>query len=348
MTPTAMTMLRCLVTFTTRSNRTFATLAVAYSWGFVACRAPEEVRVPSAGVVIAADESGLLSVAAFGSTVLWGSDHGVGVYDTQSHRQGRLGQEVVTGRLGTDGETVFFPSTTGPPDANDTPSKRSIYRRSLAGGDATRIADGQDYASYVVVADTSVYWANGGTIVRLPIAGDAGEPVQVAAGDGIAGGLAVSAGDIIWTERLPLRTTPAGRLVRAASVEGGAAAPTVLAEFATGDPIALAVRDGEAFVALLDMNQNAIVKVPLQGGPPTVLAGHEDFPVDVTVDGEYVYWVNDVFGGYGTVRRAPRGGGAVVSIADGENGPCGIAVSDEAIYWVARVDKKVWMLPKAQ
>jgi hypothetical protein len=61
------------------------------------------------------------------------------------------------------------------------------------------------------------------------------------------------------------------------------------------------------------MAQNGrVMKVPIDGGTPTVLANGQSEPTYIAVDFASVYWINH---GDGTVMTTPIVGGAPVTLA---------------------------------
>jgi hypothetical protein len=77
----------------------------------------------------------------------------------------------------------------------------------------------------------------------------------------------------------------------------------------------------------------AVMKVPVNGGAPTILASGQKFPGGIVVDAANVYWTNgwDV----GTVMKVPLGGGTPTILASGQVTPGAIAVDATSVYWTS-------------
>jgi hypothetical protein len=113
-----------------------------------------------------------------------------------------------------------------------------------------------------------------------------------------------------------------------------------------GDVIALAqgsepqgIALDQAYVYFTDPGRGAVLRVPKAGGDTETIAAGQDTPVQIAVDGDFVYWTNTPDLGLGAVMRANKTGGAApVQLATGKSandhrGPWALAIDDNAIYW---------------
>ncbi len=80
---------------------------------------------------------------------------------------------------------------------------------------------------------------------------------------------------------------------------------------------------------------DTIMKVPLSGGCPTVIAtAHLITGCNIAVDATSVYWTEGSGDPAGNVMRAPKGGGAATVLASGQEYPSEIAVLGTTLYWL--------------
>jgi hypothetical protein len=75
-----------------------------------------------------------------------------------------------------------------------------------------------------------------------------------------------------------------------------------------------------------------VMKAPIAGGGPTVLATGQRSPRGIAIDATSAYWVNE--GSPGQVVSVPLAGGAPTVLADQQRGPVHVAVADSVLYWV--------------
>src|SRR5262249_49957541 len=107
----------------------------------------------------------------------------------------------------------------------------------------------------------------------------------------------------------------------------------------TCQPIAVASGQGAPGTLRIDANNlywlngghiGQVVKMPLHGGVPTILADAQDFPHSLAIDNSALYWTNSIGGQVMMVQIAT---GIVTEVARGEQQPLGIAVDSSNIYW---------------
>jgi hypothetical protein len=96
----------------------------------------------------------------------------------------------------------------------------------------------------------------------------------------------------------------------------------------------------ETSVYWTDVALGTVSRIAKAGGAIETIADHQDTPVQIIVDGDFVYWTNTPDLGLGSVMRAPKNGGPAVELATGggnmasqHRGPWAIAVDNTAVYW---------------
>lgn len=121
-------------------------------------------------------------------------------------------------------------------------------------------------------------------------------------------------------------------------------APASIVAKVMAHPISIAGDDTHLYLAMTDSGEVAMVSK--RDGAPTILAG-QGTPVDLGIDGEHVWWIDQGQPGTatGALVRAPRGDLARPEIVlSGLEEPLALGVTRDAILW-ATYDK-VFRLPR--
>jgi hypothetical protein len=155
------------------------------------------------------------------------------------------------------------------------------------------------------------------------------EPTTLATGQGLPGGIAVTATQVFWINYGEVSAGPVvgpildGQVVTCAK-SGCGGQPTVLAS-GLAHPTTMAV--DTANVYWTDDN-GAVMRLSADGGTPITLATGQSASA-IAIEGSNLYLANDD----GTINQVPVSGGPVLTLASGQNNPAGIAVDSAAIYW---------------
>jgi hypothetical protein len=199
---------------------------------------------------------------------------------------------------------------------------------SKGGGAASLIVSGRVPVALAVDA-AWVYWGDVSALWRMPLGGGASIPLVSAGWDEpLHYGFAVDASRVYF----------ARASVWQAPIVGGAA--TALSPPDPFQDYGIAVDATDVYWVGGDPSLSAsIIKVPIAGGPSTVLAtGQSSGPL--AVDDTYVYWMDVNHG----MTRVPKGGGAVSTLP---STPLSLddLVQDGAFLYYLNLNG-VWRLPK--
>jgi hypothetical protein len=137
--------------------------------------------------------------------------------------------------------------------------------------------------------------------------------------------IALDANSVYWTTELSIRH---------ASLDGGLPVELVTSP----DPFAFRPRDIVVNATHLfwtdDGDPESVSRVPLDGGPATLLASGEDsgYPSAIAIDDTHVYWVASDTGT--SIRKVPLDGGTVTVLASDLSRVVDIAVYAGQVYFV--------------
>lgn len=242
----------------------------------------------------------------------------------------------------------------------------TVTKVPINGGASTVLASGLSYPLDLVVDATSVYWvsgtSNGGFVMKAPLAGGTPttlavtvEPLAIALDPAFVywatpealmkvqldggneatlsvgalsspGGIAVDSTNIYWTSGGDVMWMPLGG--------GPTAVLATTGQSCSNDciPGDIVVDSTSAYWIGFDGRSGVgiVMKAPLVGGAPTVLAGGLALPRQLVADSLNVYWTNN---GDGSVMMVPISGGARHVLATGQTAVFGIAVDCMSLYW---------------
>jgi hypothetical protein len=208
----------------------------------------------------------------------------------------------------------------------------SIARVPKVGGEPTTLVSGPlAQPNSIVVDGSDVYWSNygSGTIARVSKVG--GSPIILAVGQSFASNVRVLGDDIFW-----LKYVGSHLIMRASAWDGGNVATVVSAN----EPITGFAIDNSS-VIWLNWNQQEVLKSPLAGGTPVVIASNQGSPRTVVVDANNAYWITE--GPYytGAIMQGPLNGAyppitLVPQLPESDQPRRSIALDDNFAYWTDR------------
>jgi sugar lactone lactonase YvrE len=210
----------------------------------------------------------------------------------------------------------------------------AVMKLSLAGGQPAIVASGQTNPVSVAVDASFVYWTNQGSnanayqdgaVMKIPLSG--GTPSVLATGQNAPQGLVVNAQGLYWISNaevlltLPLDSSGGG--------QPSQVAPTAPRDFnITGfatDATSVYWTEGTGGLPF----DSRVMKVPLAGGTPTVLASGQDYPEGIAIDGSNVYW--STVGG--AIMKTSLNGGPVVALTTGQPDAFSLFSDSTSIYF---------------
>jgi hypothetical protein len=209
-----------------------------------------------------------------------------------------------------------------------------ITARGLGGRRIRVLAHGGQGRKFLVQGERHLYWTDTGdqTLTRLPK--DGGVPLVLVTGQAGIGAMTLAGGWFYWVNRSQVVRMPE---------QGGEV--EVLAD-GLDSPKSIAVRgDVVVWTDYGDgLDGGAVRWLTLDDRRVVTLAERQKQPTSVSIDKEYVYWVNhgvkrpDYFKDGSVVRARLGGGSAPTVLAVEQRLASSLVMDDAAIYWVTVID----------
>ena len=209
----------------------------------------------------------------------------------------------------------------------------------------------------IAVAGHAMYWVNGLTTIN------AGDVVLSTSGPTDVYQMPIGGGPL--TTLATGQNTPMAITVDEAGgslywVNAGVLVPTGGGDAGTSYTVGNSVPKGASAVTYClyapnaqwgnchsNANAGSVMKMPISGGAPTVIASGRNMPRAIAVDDNNLYWVDQglptAFGSAcaangaivqnGAVLQMSKKTGVITTLASGQNGPMAIAIDDKFVYW---------------
>jgi hypothetical protein len=175
-----------------------------------------------------------------------------------------------------------------------------------------------------------------GTVNRLSPGG--GDLAVLASGQGLLiGPVAVDSQNVYWANAGSISEVP----------KSGGASMMLVPNAATLSVVAIAANGQDVY--WLDQGSDSpffddgrVMRVPVGGGVPTVIASGQSNLSGLAIDATSVYWTSrgtqSRCNSDGSLMRAPLRGGAPVTLVANEEGPSGVALDATSVYWISAGD----------
>jgi hypothetical protein len=184
--------------------------------------------------------------------------------------------------------------------------------------------------------------ARDGAVLAFPA--DGGAPRTLATLDGPAWNLAIAGGTVFLSTTRATDAAPRGAIVRVALAGG----PTHVVSDALAHPRAIASDGRSVFAVDVDaseaglLRRSTIVRVPADGGQPSILA-RSDGEIDrLALDAANLYWADPLDG---AIRTVPKAGGEPRTLAAERGLPEQLVLSGDTLAWVERRSETVFTMP---
>ncbi len=223
--------------------------------------------------------------------------------------------DVYPGSIALDDSYVYYSDTFA----------GTVKRVPKSGGSTTVIANQQTEPRSVFVDSKNLYFATSAEVKRVAKGG--GTPTTIAWHQESANDVVADSKYVYWATYHTVARAP---------IAGGASVT-----IARTDGAIPAIAIDSSSVYFVDNPSYGLVgsirSVPKIGGKVTTVATNQSIPMDLAVDGSYVYWANSALTDYytnaGSVVRWTKGS-SPVTIADKQWGPLLVTARGSSVVWV--------------
>ena len=318
--------------------------AMGHDAAVVDGRTPPPVCLPAVDRVVTSLASGLVNPGAIvvnGSGIFFES--GVSIFGLPlsggSARILATGQTGLEG-LAVDGSRVYW-TTWATMDPRVDPLLDRVMALPIAGGEPVVLAAGIHEPLDVAVDATHVYWTAGGAsdgvVMGVPLAG--GAPATLSSGQVYPGAIAVDPDFVYWVNGTTTMSPPQDNAALMKVAKTGGTPVKLATAPVTALVSRIAVDSTSVYWSLTGFDAGTLIgtitRVPLDGSAPILLASDQNWPGDIAVDSEAVYWANggECIGSNGSIMKLPLAGGSPVALACDQFCPMGLATDATHVYW---------------